>query len=83
MFSGANSDVRERSSNGGARGSSAAVLQEATQGVPDLGGDEAEGGDGTDPTRGVWTRGAGEAEVNKLFLRTTLAPVQLPARSFL
>ena len=63
MFSGADTDVRERSSDCGAGGSTAAVLQETTECVPNVGGDEAEGGDSPDPAGSVRARDTGTAEI--------------------
>ena len=62
-LSGADTDVRERSSDCGARGATAAVLQEAKEGVPNVGGDEAKGGDSSDPAGSMWARDTGEAEI--------------------
>ena len=63
MLPGADTDVRECSSDCGARGSAAAVLQEAKEGLPNVGGDEAQGGDSPDPAGSLWPRDTSQAEI--------------------
>ena len=77
VVSGADTDVRERSSYCGARGATAAVLQETKEGVPDVGGDEAKGGDSPDPPGSVWARDTSKAEIQ--LPRAALFILQFPS----